>query len=320
MVKAREIRNHILFILVSLGLSFFLWLSLSGQNTSTEEIIVPVALINLPTEMLITSEIPPSVTIQVQANPAQVRFLSDRKPNLLVNVASTQEGHNAFPVLNEHFDLPRGVQVRRSYPAVIEFDAVQLHSKTVPVKAVITGTPAAGYLVKSIEAEPLEVLVQAAMAELDKVESAATAPIDISGRTQAFNTTAILSMPSLGPRFIFTPGEARVYINIEERRVSRTFENVPITINSADPTALVSAFKITPQTVKVAIDWPISSPANPLAADIQAHVNIRPRGTTSDSAQIIEVPIIVSSPPSTTVISISPVMATVTVPPLGPLP
>jgi hypothetical protein len=305
---------------VSLALSFFLWLAISGQDMSMVEITAPMELKNLPPDLALRTEVPSSVMLQVLANAAQVRFLSDRKPQVWVDVSAAQEGRNAFPVLTDDLDLPRGVQIRRTQPAVIEFEADLLTSKVLPVKPILTGTPAAGFLVKSVAAEPDKITVRGVAGRIAELKEVPTNALDISNRTSGLNAVATPALNSLGPGLTFTPREIRVVVGIEERMLERTFDKLPLSVHKTDDGLLTPVVKVSPKTVRVVVRWPASSTNSPTSGDISARVEVDMKQLEVNGDAKLELPVIVAPPPGVAVVSIEPVMDAVTVSPPPPAP
>ena len=107
-----------------------------------------------------------------------------------------------------------------------------LSSRTVPVNPVVTGTPAAGFRVASIEVDPLTVTVEGDLEELAELVSADTAPVVVSGATR--NIT--VEVPFTLPTGVTTIGvqTARVVVRIEAVTETRTFM-AGISLDGRDP-------------------------------------------------------------------------------------
>jgi|GEM_PF-1874023 len=312
--RGRGVRTRILSIVVSLALSFFLWLALSGQDTSTTELSVPLELVNMPGNLAVKSELPTSVTFQVLANTAQLRFLSDRKLHVWINAASTREGYNAFPVDSNSLDLPRGVQVRRVSPPVIEFEAVKTANKTLPLKPTVSGTVNPAYRVKALIIEPDQVTVQGPKEILDSLTELSTNPIPLEGLTRDTNLTVTPALtPELDPSLIITPREIKVSISVEERTLEETFADLPVELDFKNGGGRADDLLVEPTRAEITLSWPASRARAVTAGDIRIRVFVdmeRLRAEKSLSLPVVAVP-----PGGTTVTAISPVNVTVSLPP-----
>jgi len=271
-MSGRALHNKILSILVSLLLSFFLWLALAGQDTSTTELSVPLELANLPSDLAIRSEVPTTITFQVLANTAQLRFLADRKLHVWINAASAREGYNAFSVDADSLDLPRGVQVRKITPPVIEFEAVKTTNKVVSLRPDATGQVHKDYRVRALILEPDEVTLQGPQEVLTEIESLSTTPIQLTDLQKDTTLTVTPLLSDLPPGIVVTPREIKAIITLEERRLEETFTDLPIEAVSKNGRA--SNLKLVPDKVEVSVSWPSSRPRAITASDIKIQVTV----------------------------------------------
>ena len=309
--------NKVLSMLVSLVLAFFLWLALAGQDTSTVDLTVPLELANLPIDLAIKSEVPGSATVQVSANTAQGRFLADRKLHLKLDVSLAKEGGNTFQLTDESLDLPRGVQLRKITPSMIEFEAAKLANKTVPVKTVITGRVNMAYRLKSLIVDPTHVLLRGPQDAIEGVEQIHTAPIVLDGITQNQTMSVNLSTSDLAAGLEVSPREVMAAINVEEIVEERTFPGLPVEIDRKSGGPNGSQISVTPERVSVSMTWPALR-MNPItSADIKAKVYVDDEKLRKEGALTLQ--IVVVPPDGTTVTAIDPPNATVTyIPPKDP--
>lgn len=304
-------RNRILPMVVSLALSFFLWLALSGQDMSSVDLVVPLELANLPGDLVVKNDVPTSVTFQVLANTAQVRFLADRKPHLWINVSTAHEGPgNIFPVPTDTLDLPRGVQVRKAIPSVIEFETARLSQKLVAVKPNIVGEVDPDYRISSMVIEPDSVLVRGPRERLEEFQEIATSPVNIEGLNRDVAIVAIPAVGELDPNLTITPMEIKVQFRVEEKTLSANLADIPIDFQVQGAESLSpDQVKIVPHRAKITVSWPASRKDGPVKEDFRVRVNI-------DAAKLreagkLELPVVVTPPSGVTVTSITPVNATV---------
>ncbi len=305
-MPSKQLRNRILSIIVSLALSFCLWVAISGQDMSTVDITVPLSLAELPHDLMVSGdEIPASVTFVVRANAAQVRFLTDRKPQLRLNVSTAREGHNVFAIPTTSLDLPRGVQVSRSNPAFIEFDATRLQSKVAPIRPVVSGQPDPAYDLASVVVEPDAVTVQGPQELIDAVEYIATVPIDVEGISRDANLVTLPALVDLDPALVVTPDELRVYVNLEERLAEKTFTDLPILMDGARAGFAPATLVMEPNKAAVTVSWAVSARLGLEAEALDVMVRVDTARLVEAGGQM-ELPVLVTPPVGVKVISIDP--------------
>lgn len=317
--RDRVIRTRILSIVVSLALSFFLWLALAGQDTSTTELSVPLELVNMPANLAVKSELPTSVTVQVLANTAQLRFLSDRKLRVWINAASAREGYNAFPVDANTLDLARGVQVRRISPPVIEFEAVQTANKVLPLKPTVSGTVNPAYRVRALIIEPDQVTVQGPREILDSLTELSTNPIPLEGLTRDTNLTVTPALsPESDPGLSITPREIKVSITLEERTLEDTFAGLPVEIDFKNGGGRADNLILEPSQAEITLSWPPARVRAVTAEDVRVWVFVDLERLRAEKS--LSLPVVVVAPNGTNIKAINPVNVSVSLPPSAELP
>jgi YbbR domain-containing protein len=112
-------------------------------------------------------------------------------------------------------------------------------TKTVPVNAVVTGTPAAGFEVAAISVDPVAVGVEGDANDLAALDRADTQSVSVSGASSDVTATVALALPdgvqSLGPTSV------TVTVRLRPVTGSRTFEAGVVLIGArADRTYVLS--------------------------------------------------------------------------------
>jgi len=99
--------------------------------------------------------------------------------------------------------------------------ARQLATRTLPVVPQLTGTPAPGYRVTSINVEPLIVTVSGEEATVTRLETAPTQPLDIDGRTSDLEAMVGFDLPE--GISVSGSDQVRILLTIAEERGSQTY-------------------------------------------------------------------------------------------------
>lgn len=316
--QGKAISARILSIVVSLALSFFLWLALSSQDTSTSELTVPLELANMPANLAVKGDdLPTSVTFQVMANTAQLRFLSDRKLHVWINAASAREGYNAFTIAPDSLDLPRGVQVRRVTPQLIEFEAVKTANQILPLKPTLSGKVNPAFRVRDLVIEPDRVTVEGPKEVLDGLTELATTPISLEGLTSSTTLTVTPAVGDLADSgLVITPREIKVLINVEERTVEETFTALPVETDFKNGGGRPNGLLLTPERVDITVSWPASRARAVTARDIRVRVSVDANKLRDERELLL--PVVAVPPNGATVTAIKPANVTVKLPPPAP--
>lgn len=313
MARGRVSGNKVFSLLVSMTLSFCLWLVLAGQNTSLIDLTVPLQLVNLPEDLAVMGEVPNTVTLQVAVNTAQSRFLADRKLSLPLDVASAHEGPgNIFPVPFNALELPRGVQVREVTPSLIEFSTMRLAQKTVPVQPVILGRLNEYYRIKSQSLTPPEITIRGPEKLVEEIQSIATTPINIEGLDSNFRATVL---PSLGDRersLKLSVKEIKIEIIVEEKMRRSSFAKIPISLDFKFNELTEVDIRLSSRQLRVSVAWPLSLDREINADELTALVAVNERALEREGA--LDLPVAVFAPEGVSVTAVEPSQVTVSWP------
>jgi YbbR domain-containing protein len=115
----------------------------------------------------------------------------------------------------------RNVEIDPSRVRVRVAVARQLANRTLPVVAQIIGDLAPGYRITSVTVEPLVVTVSGEESTVTLLQSAMTAPIDVTGRTSDLEAMIGFALPA--GVSVSGSDQVRVVLTISEDRGSQTF-------------------------------------------------------------------------------------------------
>jgi YbbR domain-containing protein len=187
--------------------------------------------------------------------------------------------------------------------------ARELANRTLPVVPNIVGQPAPGYRVSSVNVEPVVATVSGEEATVSQLETAATEPIDISGRNRDVEATVRIALPA----GVSVAGDdsVRVVVTIGEDTGTRTFQ-VGVQLEGA-LTAL--SYGISPQSVLVTLSGPVTALDTVDATQLAATADIT---GINDSTGSHDVTVEFAPPAGLELVSIQPETVTVSIVALAP--
>lgn len=101
--------------------------------------------------------------------------------------------------------------------------------RTIPIKEVLQGSPAEGFIVERVSIEPRYVTVTGVNADLVRVRQIVTEPIDISGLKSSKSVEAKLIAPGLQPEAMAF-NKATVWLKVGDSKVNKRFGSIPIAL------------------------------------------------------------------------------------------
>jgi YbbR domain-containing protein len=237
---------------ISLALAVLLWYFVGGDDTVDKNVQVPVEVINLPRDLVISNQFKREIEVTISGPRSLV--LKIEKGDITRQVDLTHAVPGTMVIKNEPHMIPvsRGMKVLRIQPDSIIFSLDKLIQKQLGVKPVTKGELAPHYILQDIVMKPATISItgpQAVLAQLDVLQ---TQVIDISGMSQSGQLQVPLD---LNPGLIELIGETSVTADlvIAEETVEKRISGLPIELNSYE-----GLRRISPTTVTVTAILPRS--------------------------------------------------------------
>jgi YbbR domain-containing protein len=189
-----------------------------SHSTVTEErgFDIPVTMIGVPEDLVVTAQSSDMVNIRVRGSQAALRNLPVGSLEYTVDLRGARPGVLEREVDAVALDLPRGTQLVSRSPAALDFTLEQKGTKSVRVRADLDGEPAPGFTIAGVEVEPSTVRIAGARSEVLRLNEVLTETIDVSGLSSELVRKV---RPSLRGRnlWVETGQEITVRVRVEPR-------------------------------------------------------------------------------------------------------
>jgi YbbR domain-containing protein len=168
--------------LLSLGLALALWFYVTSKGKTEMTLTVPLELRNIPQNMAVVGEVAGSLEVRVQGQERVLRDITTGKKLVCVaDLSLTRVGENTVRISPDDIRRPSGVTVTYLSPSEIRVKLEPIVRKTIRLKAVLHGAPAAGYRLATIAVSPPRITVEGPASVIRPLEDLETMPIDIQG-------------------------------------------------------------------------------------------------------------------------------------------
>lgn len=215
--------------LLSLAFAMLLWMFVVGEKRSEVSLSVPLELTRVPQTMVIVSRVPESIRVRLNGPRTLLAAVNPQQLAVTLDLDGIQPGISAFEILPSRLSLPRGVEVTYISPSVITLEADLRVRKTVAVKPRTKGTPAEGFEVAEVRAEPPQVEIEGAERVVKQLREVPTEVVDISGLEGSVVRPVELALPDPTLRPV-ERRTVRLEVVIREMRAEREFIQVPVVL------------------------------------------------------------------------------------------
>lgn len=182
--------------LLALGIAIGIWFNASIEDrlASSEKVVEASVSYIRPRGFIIINPVR-SVNVRLIGNKKAIRQLNPVMVDVQVELSRRQEGSTTINLGPENVLAPEGLEVVSIEPGTIRVELEQEVAKWVPVIPKLVGQPAPGVEVGEPEVVPNQAWVTGPKSMIAQIDSLATYPVSLNGRTATFEETVPVLTP-----------------------------------------------------------------------------------------------------------------------------
>ncbi|HEX8171105.1 MAG TPA: CdaR family protein [Thermoanaerobaculia bacterium] len=175
---------------ISLLLACVVWFLVSAprrERVRERIVTAPLSVVAMPSDLVITTDIPGSVAVRVRGRMSDLRALATASLEVPVDLSWVQQsGEVEITLRPQAINVPPEIEVVSIEPNKFRFRIEPLRQRAVPIRPFLVGEPPAAYLVGEPTADPERALVSGPASQVLKMSEVATERIIMTGRTATF--------------------------------------------------------------------------------------------------------------------------------------
>jgi len=183
------------------------------ERISERQLDTAVTLVNVPPDMVITSEVPRFLSLRVRGPLSRLRSLDPVQTGVVIDLRGAGEGQRDFPVETRDVVVPPGVEVLAISPSQVPLRLERLGRRRLPIRARVVGEPATGLAVGSVVADPTTAVVIGPRFQLEALQVVTTEPVNVDGTDGPVEAQAAVRSPNPLMRVV-EPLTVRVSVEI----------------------------------------------------------------------------------------------------------
>ncbi len=235
---------------ISLCLAAMLWYFVGGEDVVEKNVMVPVEVINMPADLIISNRYKREIEVTVRGPRSLILEMGKDQEPFQIDLSQATPGTKVESVENEKIPVNRGVAVQRVQPASIILSLDKLIEKEFQINPVTTGKVTPGYILEDLRLDPSKISITGPQTVLSQVEVLKTVPININGLFESVQLQIPLELDAVLVDLI---GETSITADI-----SINFDTVQKTISDVPVNVLIDGFlqKVDPAKVEVTLNIP----------------------------------------------------------------
>jgi YbbR domain-containing protein len=204
-------RYNVGYMILAVFLAFLLWYFVAGQldPLAKQTYTRPVELRPDTTQLVSTMALP-EVTITVSGIKDLVQSLQEQDIQAYVDVSGQTAGVSYLQIQTI---VPDNIQVLSIYPQMVQVSLDYQESKKVPVKVVLQGTPAPGFMTLDPEVTPGVVTVTGPSGQLAMLQNV-QAVVNAAGVNTNITTEVPLQVAEPSDMLVLNPQQAAVVVPV----------------------------------------------------------------------------------------------------------
>lgn len=211
--------------LIALGITFALWLGITGLRTPTTLRLKNVSLVTrISNEMEITNTPVEEVVIVLTGDKREIDKLTARDLVVSVDLTEVTPGDRIVQLTPEtvNLNLPNGVKLDEIQPSKIPVKLEKVEEKEVTVKVETEGNVAEGFEIYRTDVVPAKVRVRGAESFVKSLDSISTEKVNIEGLKENYSPRQI-GLNIVNPKVTLLDTIVDVNFKIGEKRAERIF-------------------------------------------------------------------------------------------------
>ena len=168
-------------VLISLILAIVLWFNVGGEETVDTSVMLPVEVINLPRDLVISNQFKKEIEVTVNGPRSLILDINKEKVTRQIDLSTATPGTTVITNDTDSIALPGAITILRVQPSSIILSLDKVVLKQFPVNPVTAGEPAPGYILKGLRMDPEVISVTGPETVLAQYEVFRTTVINING-------------------------------------------------------------------------------------------------------------------------------------------
>jgi YbbR domain-containing protein len=209
-----RIFDNLLYKVVSVLIAIVLWAAAQGVTDVEQSLDVPVAVEKVPENLVVVEESAHEINLRLVGSRAALRQASKLLQHYTVSLEGAKQGEARLSVNREQISLPRGARIAARSPSTLVYTLETVVTKSVPVRADLSGDLPQGYRLVRVTVEPKEISIVGAKSSVRNVREVVTDRIDLGRLRQS---TVLESSVALGYPHVWRkdPESGPIRVNVE---------------------------------------------------------------------------------------------------------
>ncbi|MGI6394467.1 MAG: YbbR-like domain-containing protein [bacterium] len=235
--------------LLAIILTLTIWTFSISKNSESRNYYLKLNVIHSK-EQIVVSDTASQVLVKLTGNVFDFTKIDENDFILNIDISKESPGEIAWFIDTKKIPLAGNLKIEKISPSEVTIKTAIKADKEVKIDPWLDGQPATGFKILNYKVTPEKITITGPSQEIDEIDFITTEKIELSTLEESYEKELKLIFPS---KHISTTDsqKATVSITLEKEIKTKTFDNIPIVLDSGE------AAEISPQTLTVSIKAPV---------------------------------------------------------------
>lgn len=180
MATIKFFKSDLILKAISLVFAIILWFFVVAEQKAEISTSIPIELINLPQDIIVSSELPSQIDIRVYGPRSRLRELSTKNLSYTIDMKTTLPGQSTYHITPDALTIPSGLKITRIHPSELKLNIQRIITKNVNIKPKLIGEIEKGFKIESYSIEPQAIKISGPEDLIHNTKELYTMPININ--------------------------------------------------------------------------------------------------------------------------------------------
>ncbi len=241
--------------LLSLLFALFLWYFVVGEDKVDMNVTIPVEIVNLPRELVISNQFKKQLEVTVSGQRSLIRGITSQHISRTVDLSKASPGTVVIQNTPDSVSLPRGLSILRVQPPTLTLLLDRLIQKEIIITPILVGKVQNNFRMESVTVEPSTLEISGPESILGTEQNLDTSPIDITGLNQsAVKQVSLVLKPEIAD--IIGEPVVAVHLNVVELKQEVELADIPIELDISAGRQSDVIYQLLPPTISITAEIP----------------------------------------------------------------
>ncbi len=217
--------------LLSLILAVLLWIYVNYQKLPVKYFTLPLNLISMPKDYVISDSYNNSVTIKIKGPQDIIQSYTQSHFQAYIDFKGISLGRNILPVKIKILKRNNRLRIINITPSDINVTIDKFILKELPVTPTTMNSPAEGYVIINKIVTPKKIIIGGPAKLINELTMVRTKPIDIGGITGSIYKEVEVDLPNENMS-LYDPKNIQVSIKVKENFKTENWDNIKVDVKN----------------------------------------------------------------------------------------